>query len=157
MTEEGRIYFQDAWPSELGTECFGCGRNNENGLQIKSYWEDDEAICEWQPKDYHKAFLRNTCGGIITTVIDCHCTNTAIAYVYKLENRKLGTKPIPLYVTGSISVKLIKPTPLGRPLRFVARIKEMTERKIITTCDVFYRKRKTAEGEVTLIKLKIQQ
>jgi len=29
---------QDKWP-EIGTYCWGCGRNNEQGLQIKSYWE----------------------------------------------------------------------------------------------------------------------
>jgi len=36
--------FQDKWPDEV-SYCFGCGRNNEKGFQIKSYWDGDEAVC----------------------------------------------------------------------------------------------------------------
>jgi len=30
--------FQDYYPHEL-SHCYGCGRLNEHGLQIKSYWD----------------------------------------------------------------------------------------------------------------------
>ena len=46
-----KVFFQDLWPEEL-SYCFGCGRNNKYGLQIKSYWEGDKAICVWNPKQY---------------------------------------------------------------------------------------------------------
>ncbi len=35
VEEQERVYFQDQWP-EIATQCWGCGRNNEHGLQIKS-------------------------------------------------------------------------------------------------------------------------
>ena len=103
---EGKI-FQDAWP-EWGSNCWGCGRNNDHGLQIKSYWEGEEAVCIWQPKKYHEAYMGALCGGIIATIIDCHCTNTAIAAAYKTVGRELGTEPILRYATGSINIKLHK-------------------------------------------------
>ncbi|NND64371.1 MAG: hypothetical protein HKM24_00265, partial [Gammaproteobacteria bacterium] len=27
--------------------CFGCGPSNEKGLQIKSFVDDNELVCEW--------------------------------------------------------------------------------------------------------------
>lgn len=38
--------FQDHWP-DIAANCWGCGRNNEHGLQIKSHWDGDEAVCVW--------------------------------------------------------------------------------------------------------------
>ena len=116
--------FQDEWP-EIATHCWGCGRNNEHGLQIKSYWEGEEAICIWQPEKYHVAGGGIVCGGIIATIIDCHCLNTAIAAVYRKEERKIGTKPFIPYVTGTITIKLILPTPIDEPVVLRAKIKEM--------------------------------
>jgi hypothetical protein len=36
--------FQDYYPDEL-SHCYGCGRLNEHGLKIKSYWDGQEAGC----------------------------------------------------------------------------------------------------------------
>jgi hypothetical protein len=44
--------FQDYYPDNL-SYCYGCGRLNEHGLHIKSYWEGDEAVCRFTPKPYH--------------------------------------------------------------------------------------------------------
>jgi len=30
--------------------CFGCGADNPDGLQIKSFWDGDEALCRFQPQ-----------------------------------------------------------------------------------------------------------
>jgi len=34
--------FQDYYPDEL-SHCYGCGRNNDKGLGIKSYWDGRES------------------------------------------------------------------------------------------------------------------
>ncbi len=40
--------FQDYYP-ESYSHCYGCGRLNPHGLQIKSYWDGDETVCHFNP------------------------------------------------------------------------------------------------------------
>ena len=47
MTEKA---FQDHYPNNFA-QCYGCGRLNEQGLQIKSYWDGDETVCEYTGAD----------------------------------------------------------------------------------------------------------
>ena len=78
---------------------------NAYGLRIKSYWSGDEAVCTWDPKPYHTAGPKHVLnGGIIATVIDCHCICTAIAAAYRAEGREIGTEPMIWYATGSLQV-----------------------------------------------------
>ena len=118
---------QDQW-SEVASHCWGCGRNNEHGLQIKSYWEGDETVCRWHPKEYHTAYPGMVCGGIIATIMDCHCLNTVVSVAYRAEGRAMDTKPDIVYVTGSLLLKLLRPTPIDKPIVLRARIKEKKER-----------------------------
>ena len=148
---EGKA-FQDLWP-EWGSLCWGCGRNNEHGLQIKSYWEGDEAVCTWQPKKYHEAYMGALCGGIIATIIDCHCTNTAIAAAYKAEGREIGTEPILRYATGSINIKLLRPARTRKPVTLRAKVKEMKKSKITVSCSLYYQNKLCASGEIVVINL----
>ena len=67
-----------------GNHCWGCGTVGEPGLRIKSYWSGDESVCTWSPKDYHSAAHPQVLnGGIIASIIDCHCICTAIAAAYR--------------------------------------------------------------------------
>ena len=68
--------FQDYYPEEV-SYCYGCGRLNERGLQIKSYWEGETAVCRYQPRDEHMALPGFVYGGLIASLIDCHGTGTA--------------------------------------------------------------------------------
>ncbi|UCC19010.1 MAG: PaaI family thioesterase, partial [Promethearchaeota archaeon] len=128
--------FQDFYP-EIYSHCFGCGRNNENGLQIKSYWEDNESICKWTPKKYYTAGMGILCGGILSTVLDCHCVGTAIAAVCKSENREISSKPFIPYAGGTLKMKFIKPTLIKNPIEFRAKITEIKGRKTSLTCSVY--------------------
>jgi acyl-coenzyme A thioesterase PaaI-like protein len=145
---------QDKWP-EIGTYCWGCGRSNEHGLQIKSYWEGDMCVCAWKPKRYHCAYPGRGCGGIIATILDCHCLNTAASAAYRVEGREVGTEPIIAYATGSLFVKFLKPVPLNKTWVFRAQIKETTERKTIVSCSLFVKEEEYANGEIIAIKIKI--
>jgi len=44
--------FQDYYSDNFAS-CFGCGRLNEHGLHIKSYWDGEESVCRFQPEHYH--------------------------------------------------------------------------------------------------------
>ena len=46
--------FQDYYPDDL-SHCYGCGRLNEYGLQIKSYWDEEESVCIHQPAPRYMA------------------------------------------------------------------------------------------------------
>ena len=76
-------YFQDAMPENV---CYGCGHNDE-GLKIKSYWEGEEAVCRWKSEEKYHGWSNLMNGGIMATLIDCHCMGTAMADAYRSEGR----------------------------------------------------------------------
>ena len=143
---------QDQWP-DIGTHCWGCGKNNTQGLQLKSYWEGYETVCTWQPKAYHVSWPGTLCGGVIATLIDCHCTNTANAAAYRAESREIGSDPLIGYATGSLFVKYLRPTPIDKPVVLRERVKEMEGRKITVTCSLYSGETECATGEVVAIRI----
>ena len=142
-------YIQDQWPEE-GTFCWGCGKNTEHGLQLKSYWEHDETVAVWEPKEHHLAFPGILNGGIIATLIDCHGTGTANAAAHKASD---DSDQHFMYVTSAISVKYLKPTPLNKPVTLRARVTEMGEKKIKVSCDLYSGDVKCATGEVFTVRV----
>ena len=142
-------YFQDYLPENV---CFGCGDNHE-GLQIKSYWEGEEAICEWKSKEVYCGWSNLMNGGIIATLIDCHCMGTAAAEAYKREDRPLNSLPEYRYATGTLSVKYLKPTPNTR-VRLCAKVTEVKGRKTVLSCSLYSENgEKTAEADVVAIRV----
>lgn len=103
--------------------CFGCGPANEHGLRIKSFPQGNEVVAEFTPQQYHEAFPGVLNGGIIGTLLDCHCNWTA---AWHLMNRN-GTSTPPCTVTMEYAIKLRRPTPTDQPLRLVARVLESTD------------------------------
>ena len=95
-------FFQDKLQ---GNNCYGCGARNEKGLKIKSFWEKDEAVCIFQPKNHHAAMPPDVMnGGTISTLIDCHCVCSSIADAYQIENREIGEGEDIRYATGSLKI-----------------------------------------------------
>jgi acyl-coenzyme A thioesterase PaaI-like protein len=132
-------YFQDHMPENV---CFGCGHNHE-GLQIKSYWDGDEAVMQWTSQEKYHGWSDLMNGGIMATLIDCHCMGTAMADAYRKENRELNTEPVYRYATGTLSVKYLKPTPNDK-VELRAKIVEVKGRKTVLTCELI-----SSKGEVT--------
>lgn len=124
--------FQDLIPRN---HCWGCGPDNEYGLQIKSYWSGDEAICRWQPRPWHMAGPTHILnGGIIATLIDCHSICTAIADAYRREDRPMDSEPLIWYVTAHLDITYQQPTPIQGPVILRARVTETSARKSLVTC-----------------------
>ncbi|MFY0600109.1 MAG: PaaI family thioesterase [Cyclobacteriaceae bacterium] len=142
-------YFQDHMPENV---CFGCGKNHE-GLNIKSFWDGEEAVCRWDSEEKYHGWANLLNGGILATLVDCHCMGTAIAHAYKLENRDLDSSPIYRYATGTLSVKYLKPTPNNQTVELRAKVMEVKNRKTVLKCDVFSGELKTAEAEVVAIRV----
>ena len=122
--------FQDCYPDDV-SYCYGCGKNNPEGHQLKSYWDGDETIADFSPAAYHTVIPGFVYGGLIASLIDCHGTGTAMAAAYRAENREMGTAPYLRFVTASLKVDYVSPTPLGPELQLRGHIIEVKERKVV--------------------------
>ena len=133
--------------------CFGCGKYNAEGLQIKSFWEGDEAVCRWRAASHHHGWKGIMNGGIMATLIDCHSMCTAMAHATRVENRALGTAPHYKYATGTMTIRYLKPTSNLDEVVLRAQVTEMKGRKTVVKCDFYSKDIKTAEAEVIAIRV----
>ncbi|MCI0667962.1 MAG: PaaI family thioesterase [Methylococcaceae bacterium] len=132
-----------------GAECFGCGGNNAYGLQIKSYCRGDQILCEWTPEQKHQGWQGNTCGGILATLVDCHCMASAMAFSARIEGLSLDQHSKVRFITGSLEIRYLRPTPVGVPVLLVARLANIRKERIYTLrCDLYSGPEKTVEAEV---------
>jgi len=101
------------------TICFGCGPANPAGLHIRSFpAAGEEVVAEWTPGPQHQAFAGVLNGGIVGTLLDCHCNWTA---AYHLMKRRSAERP-PTTVTAEYTIRLHKPTPVDGQLQLRARV-----------------------------------
>ena len=142
--------FQDYYP-ELLSHCYGCGRLNEHGLQIKSYWDGDESVCVFQPRSYHTAVPGYVYGGLIASLIDCHSTGTAAAAAYRAEGRQMDTEPAFRFLTASLHVDYLRPTPIDGLLEVRGKVKEIKGRKVVITTTLSASGEVCARGEVVAV------
>jgi acyl-coenzyme A thioesterase PaaI-like protein len=129
--------------------CYGCGADNQKGLQIKSYWTGEEAVATWTAQPHHCGGSKEIVnGGILASLIDCHSLNLAIAQAYRSEQRPIGSVPRIGYVTANLNIDYLKPAPLGQPLELRARIIKIEGRKAWVNCTVSAGGQVCARGEV---------
>jgi len=144
--------FQEYYPESL-SHCYGCGCMNDHGLQIKSYWEGDESVCHFQPKDYHIAIPGFVYGGLIASLIDCHSTGTAAAASYKAEGRPMDSEPGLRFLTASLHVDFLAPTPLDATLEIRAKVEEVKGRKVVVTSTLSAGGQVCAKGKVVAVQV----
>jgi acyl-coenzyme A thioesterase PaaI-like protein len=145
---------QDYYADEFA-HCYGCGRLNEHGLKIKSYWEGEESVCRYEPKPYHTGGpgVGVVYGGFLASLIDCHSSGTASA----ADLRDRGLSPdeqVPSrFVTASLRVDYIKPTPTGIVLELRSRAGEIKGRKIVVMTELFAGDDICVRGEAVMVRL----
>jgi len=143
---------QDYYPDDVA-HCYGCGRLNEQGHQIKSFWEGDETVSHYMPKDYHTAIPGYVYGGLIASLVDCHGTGTAALAAYRAESREHDSLPALRFVTASLQVDYLKPTPLGVELELRGKIIELKGKKVISEITVSANREITARGKVVAVQM----
>ena len=94
--------------------CFGCGPANEKGLHIRSFPEGNEVVATFDPETWQEAFPGMLSGGIIGTLLDCHCNWAAAYHLMK----QAGAEHPPCTVTADYAIKLMRPTPTDKPIEF---------------------------------------
>ncbi len=145
--------FQDHYPDVL-SKCYGCGKLNEQGHQIKSYWDGDESVCRFRPKPYHTSIPGYVYGGLLASLIDCHGTGTASAVIYKAaKEADPNAEPNTRTLTASLHVDYIKPTPLGIELEVRGKVKEHKGRKVIVEEWILANGVITVRGEVVAVQV----
>jgi len=145
--------FQDYYPEDV-SQCYGCGRLNEQGLHIKSYWDGEESVCIYTPKPYHMAIPGFVYGGLIASIIDCHSTGTAAAARYRVENREMDTEPALRFVTASLHVDYLLPTPLGTPLEVRSTVTVMKGRRVVVASRLIANGKVCVKGEVVAVQMR---
>ncbi|MFZ5581210.1 MAG: PaaI family thioesterase [Pseudomonadota bacterium] len=144
--------FQDYYPESVA-HCYGCGSRNDHGHRIKTFWEGEESVTRYTPEPYHTAVPCFVYGGLLASLIDCHSTGTAAAAMYRAEGREMDSLPPFRFVTGSLLVKYLKPTPLGVTLEIRGRVKEIKGRKVVIESTVYAEGVATASGEVVALQM----
>lgn len=147
---------QDLYPDELA-HCYGCGRNNPFGYQLKTYLAgDDETIAHFTPDEKFTALPGSVYGGLVASLLDCHGTGSAAAFACVAENIDLeNTETIPVRcVTASLKVDFKAPTPMGTELELIGKLRSIEGRKIWVDMTLSAKGIICATGEILAIKLK---
>jgi acyl-coenzyme A thioesterase PaaI-like protein len=145
--------FQEYYPDDYA-HCFGCGRLNEKGLHIKSYWDGDESICRFLPNHYYTGGMKTILyGGIIASLIDCHGAGTAAAAKARELGINLEPGNMPRFVTASLKIDYLAPTPVGVELELRSSVKEIKGRKVIVHVSVSAGETLRAKGEGVYVQL----
>ena len=135
--------------------CFGCAPGNPHGFRIKSAWQaPGESVCRFTPREFHCSASPDIVhGGVIASLIDCHCVCTAIADAYRRDGRNIGEGTEIMYVTAALNVSYKKPTPLGPTLTLTAVIEETTPKKTVLRCTVHIDDAVYVEADVTAVRV----
>lgn len=152
MTADQSAAIQDFYPEDFA-HCYGCGRLNEHGLQLKTRWDGDETVATFVPRPSHISVPGFVYGGLIASLVDCHAMGTAAALTERAAGRPIGEQPAPRFVTAALHVTYLKPTPLGPELQLRGRATEASERKVVVEVTVAVGGVVTARGEAVAVRM----
>lgn len=152
MSHEHGAAVQDHYPEDF-SYCYGCGRLNAHGLQIKTRWDEDgTTLTRFAPRADQIAMPGFVYGGLIASLIDCHAMATASAAVERAAGRALGDRESPRFVTASMKIDYLRPTPVGADLEIRARAVEIGERKVRVEVTLATVGAVTARGDVLAVR-----
>ena len=126
---------QDCYPDDFA-HCFGCGRNNAFGHQLKSFVEGNEVVARFIPSANHISVPGFVYGGLLASLADCHAMATAAAAAEAAAGREIGDGPAPRFVTAALRVDYLKPTPLGVELEIRSHVTERSEKKAVVAVTI---------------------
>jgi acyl-coenzyme A thioesterase PaaI-like protein len=141
---------QDFYPEGF-SHCHGCGRLNARGRHFKTHRDGDGTLTRFMPDADDTAVPGFVYGGLIAALIDCHAMATASAAALQAAGHEIGDVASPRFVTASLKVDYLKPTPLGAELEVRGRIRERSERKAVIEVTLSANGVVTAKGDVVAV------
>ena len=92
--------------------CFGCGRANPDGLQLRSFARPEGVVASFQPGPQHSNGMGSMNGGVIATLLDCH--SGAAVFLTSARSSETSTTFRP-WVTTGLELRYRLPTFLDEP------------------------------------------
>jgi len=146
MTDQA---IQDLYIDEFA-HCYGCGRLNTDGLQIKSYLDGDETVCRFSPSHKHSGGLPGFLyGGIIASLMDCHGAATAWAAKARTEPNTSLTR----FVTASLKIDFRVPTPTNTEVEIRGKVNKIKRRTVVVDLTLSAGGKLCAEGSAVMVQI----
>ena len=138
--------FQDYYPDET-SHCYGCGRLNDHGYHIKSYWMARKPPLPSPPAlpyRHPRRGLRRA--DRLPDRLPQHRHRSG----GRLPARRPrdGHPASAALLTASLQVDYLRPTPLGVPLEIRGKVEEITDKKVIVSTTVIAKGEICAKGKV---------
>ncbi|MEH7014415.1 PaaI family thioesterase [Neobacillus niacini] len=151
MEEKVLQAIQNEYPDDFSW-CYGCGRLNHEGHHFRTGWQGEKTVTIYSPEPEHIAVPGFVYGGVVASLIDCHGTGSASLALHRLNGCEAGegTEP-PRFVTASLKVDFVKPTPHGVPLKAIGVVHEIHPKKFWVETEVFANNEICARGEVIAV------
>ena len=102
--------------------CFVCGDDNPCGLKAKFYSDGSQVVTELTAQRDFEGYRDIYHGGIIATVLDEVMVKAILA----------GQR---YAVTAEMTVRFVKPVPVGEKLKFIGRIVKTKDRFFMTEAE----------------------
>ena len=138
---------QDHYSDDL-SHCYGCGRLNPHGLQLKTTWDGKKSLTFHRPDPRYTALPGFVYGGLIASLVDCHGTGTAAAATWD-EGAPLPTR----YVTASLHVDFLRPTPIDCELKLTGSVDRIEGPKVVVDVEVWAKGEICARGRVVAVQM----
>lgn len=143
-----KVAIQDEYADDYAW-CYGCGRLNESGHHFRTVWNGEKTVTEYTPKPEHTAIPGFVYGGLLASLVDCHGTGSASLALHRKNGYEPGdgVEP-PRFVTASLEINFMKPTPQNVPLKAVGTIEEVHPKKWKIHTEVFANENCVVSGTV---------
>jgi acyl-coenzyme A thioesterase PaaI-like protein len=133
--------------------CYGCGRLNEHGHHLKSYWDGEEIVCHVRPEPYHTGAQNFVYGGLVASSMDCHGTGAAAAAKHRHDGKTLGVDRMARFVTASLQVDFLAPVPIDGVMEIRATIEEIKGRKVTVAMTLTVNDMLCAKGRMIAVQI----
>jgi acyl-coenzyme A thioesterase PaaI-like protein len=133
--------------------CFGCGPDNSRGLRLKSFWDGTgPSVAKFTPQWHHCAGPKHFVnGGVLATVVDCHCVCTAAAAAYFEAGRPIGEAPHLHYATANLELTYRRPTPIAAELTLSADVVKRCPSSYVLSCTITVAGKVSVEARVEAV------
>ncbi len=147
--------FQDRYPEKF-SHCYGCGRSNPRGHHLKSYWDGDETLARFTVSpEFSGGVPGHAYGGMVASLLDCHGTASAAAFAYRAAGREMGEGgEFMRFVTASLEVEFLRPTPIGVELEIRGRLRGIEGRKVRVSLSLGAGGQTCARGEMLAVQFR---
>lgn len=143
---------QDIYPDEHAW-CFGCGRLNKEGHQLRTGWQGDKTVTSFTPDSkYSGGIPKFVYGGLIASLFDCHSSGSASLAMHRKNGNEIGDGALPpRFVTATLNVEYLKPTPQNVPLKAIGTVEEIHPKRWRVKSEMYADDTLCARGEVELV------